>query len=386
MTIFAKMKDILKIHGYHFIFILSLLSLASLVAWWTVFIHNSIQVQRSLQYKSLESTLTLLSFKAGMDKAHAPEPGVLKEDSRFEIVPSISSAGNLSVLLLPYWPNYCLRPHPEKLQQIEAEFHRRKVMLIGESSVLIFVVFIATFFLYQYVQLERKTTREIKEFWSRLTHEIKTPITGIKAFLESLKNQSLRPEELPPYVEMALKQVQEQEKLAENILAGYHLRSVDAGLSLTHVSLKKYLYRILNSHPIHLSDAKVNLHFPEKKDVFVFADESALKVIFDNIADNAMKYASPGLVLTITVAARKNAAVVSFMDNGPGFPKESEKDVFRAYKFLGRNRFSSRSGSGMGLFISQQLARKMGGDLKAVPQAGKQGVLLQLFLNLPKRS
>lgn len=386
MTIFAKMKDLLKIHGYHFIFILSLLCLASLVAWWTVFIHNSIRVQRSLQYKSLESTLTLLSFRAGMDRAHPPEPGVLKEDTRFEIVPCNSTAGKLSVLLLPYWPGYFLRPQPAALQQIEAEFHRRKVMLIGESSVLIFVVFIATFFLYQYIQLERKTAHEVKELWGRLTHEIKTPITGIKAFLESLKNQSLRPEELPPYVDMALKQVQEQEKIAENILAGYHLRSVDASLTLTRVSLKEFLRRTLSSHPIRLSDAKAHFHFPEKKDVFVLADECALKVIFDNIADNAMKYASPGLVLTIAAETEKNAAVVSFLDNGPGFPKGREKDVFRAYKFLGRNRFSSQSGSGMGLFISQQLARKMGGDLKAVAQKGKQGVLLQLVLNLAKDS
>ncbi len=64
---------ILKAHGHHFIFILSILALGSLVVWWSIFIRNSIQQQRLYRYDKLETDLKFIAFKLGTDGSRQPD-------------------------------------------------------------------------------------------------------------------------------------------------------------------------------------------------------------------------------------------------------------------------------------------------------------------------
>jgi signal transduction histidine kinase len=361
-----SVRDFIKNHGHHFTFGLSILSMTLLIAWWSVFLHSSIKLHRSDQYRQIQLTLDIFSLKLGMDQNQSPEIGVLKQDERFEIV-SCQNPGTFSRSLAPRWGGYCIRVREAALAQIEEEFRRKKLMLAGESGLLFLLILLSIVFLYKFIQLERRSTREITEFWGRTTHEIKTPITGIKLFLQSLKNRSLDMNDLTPYVELALKQVDRQEQLAENILAGSHLRGKDAGLNMTAVNLEIYIQDYFH-HALHLANAAVNLDIGEKERgaVVVLADVSALKVILDNITENAVKYGPADLKLEVRLHAEGNRGQVTIADNGPGFPP--------GFK-------NKPQSTGLGLYISKKLAQKMGGDLKALDVAGKSGASFLLQLN-----
>ena len=68
-------------------------------------------------------------------------------------------------------------------------------------------IMISVIFLFKFVRLERRSLREMEEFWGRMSHEIKTPITGIRSLLESLKMGSVSQEKLPGFIDLALKQI-----------------------------------------------------------------------------------------------------------------------------------------------------------------------------------
>jgi signal transduction histidine kinase len=359
-------RDFVKNHGHHLTFGLSILSMALLIAWWSVFLHSSIKLHRSDQYRQIRLTLDFFSLKLGMDQSQSPEIGVLKQDDRFEIV-SCQNPGTFLRSLAPRWDGYCIRVREAALAQIEEEFRRKKLMLAGESGLLFLLILLSIVFLYKFIQVERRSSREITEFWGRTTHEIKTPITGIKLFLQSLKNRTLDMSDLTPYVDLALKQVDRQEQLAENILAGAHLREKDAGLKMAAVNLGKYIQDYFH-HALHLTQAAVNLDIGEEERgaVVVLADVSALKVILDNITENAVKHGPADLELQVRVHAEGNRAQVTIADNGPGFPP--------GFKI-------KRQSSGLGLYISRKLAQKMGGDLTALDAAGESGASLILQLN-----
>jgi len=381
MTI-QDIKRAVKAHGHHFIFGISILSIAALALWWTVFINNSIKQRRQSHYENLELRQHFISLKLGTEKTSPPELGLLKEDQRFEVVLCASKNQKLSSQLKPFWPDYCIQPLPSAFESIEQEFRKHRLMLIGESSLLMFLVLISSIFLYHYIQLEKRSTREVREFWGRLTHEIKTPITGIKAFLQSLKNRTLSLKESLPYVELALKQIDRQEKLAENVLAAQRLESTNLKLNLARINIGSFLDEFFDKHPLYLSGATAVIDFKNGKDLAVRADSHALKVIFGNITDNAIKYCPQGFRMDISVSKERKRAIIDIRDNGPGFPAYLRRDVFSAYKHLSRRLSSGGHGSGMGLYISKQLAKKMGGDLKAfVPQKGR-GVQLKLYLKL----
>jgi len=255
-------------------------------------------------------------------------------------------------------------------------------MLIGEASFFVLIILVSSFFLYRFIQLERRTALEVSRFWERSAHEIKTPITGIKAFLQNLKSQAYNTDELAPYVDLALKQVANQEQLANNIMSGYHLKSKDISVKLTVCELTAFLKDYFERSPLQFTQARIQLDFRSDRKVYVKADPTDLKVILDNIIDNAIKYCPSDLLLTVDIRAEKKKAIVTIADNGPGVPPEQVRNVFSAFKYLDEELPVKRRGAGFGLYISRQIAQHMGGDLRIISQGKGKGSRLLIDLNL----
>lgn len=386
----SKLPGILKRnvlrHSHHLIFMMSILSLTLLAAWWSVFINQSIEHHRSHHLENLKLSMDYISMRLGLDKENRPSTGIYETDNRFEVAPCSGTGTNFAKPLLPAWPGLCIKTRESVLTEIEQDFKRKKLMVAGESGVLVFVILLSSIFLYRFIKLERRSAGEVEEFWGRVTHEIKTPITGIKAFLQSLKNQSIDPAQLPLFVDMALKQVEKQEQLAENILAGYGLRSGKSNYlpRITGLNLNEWVRGYFDGHVLDLTDARVSLRMEPGKDLKVQADGNILRVILDNIVDNALKYCSPGLILEVEVLVKDKKAILSVTDNGPGFQPEFSERIFNAYKYSKSELPAAEHGSGMGLYISRRLAEKMGGRLTASSKGTGQGAEFQLFLNISR--
>lgn len=374
----------LKKRTHHLMFGLTIIALASLLTWWFFFIRDSIHLQQSIRVENLELKLDYYALSLGLEESVPPPVGVFERDDRFEVGICEAFGQGEGQRLFPLWPDLCIRVRPEVFESIEEESKSLNFMLIGESGLLVLIILITSIFLYRFIQLERRTTREIQKFWERSAHEIKTPITGIKAFLQNLKSQTYTLEELTPYVSMALTQVERQEQLAENLLSGYKLDAKRRGERLGDVELGLFLREYFERSALHLTDDVFHLDFKKEDFFHVRADAYGLRVILDNIVDNAMKYCSPGLELKIELRKEKNRAVVVLTDNGPGFSPEHRHNIFSAYRHLGSELPAGKRGTGIGLYISSQLARSMDGDLKAESEGKGQGSQFLLYLNLTK--
>lgn len=374
------LRNVIKNHGHHLIFGLSILSMTLLIAWWSVFLHNSIKLHRSDQYQKIRLSLDRYATQLGMETGQAPTTGSLEQDGRFEVVVD-KNPGVYSHPLIPYWGGYTLRAKKTTIAEIEAEFERKKLMLVGESGLLFLLILLSLIFLYKFIQLERRFTRQVTEFWGRTTHEIKTPITGIKLFLQSLKNRSLDMDNLMPYVELALKQVSRQEQLAENILAGSRLRDKDARLKIMPVNLGIYIKDYFHN-ALHLANAAVQLNIdPGAEEAAVSADPAALKVIMDNITENAVRYGPAALQLEVRVHADDVRSLIEITDNGPGFPEAHREHIFNSFNTSRHLSSPDYQVTGMGLYISRRLAQKMGGDLLVSESKSNRGASLSILLN-----
>lgn len=386
----------LKEHDYHFLFALAFLSLASLIVWWSVFIHRSIESQYRSQLRILSLQAELLAEKYGRNPQQ-PRLGTVPENPSFEIVKKRlgeKEAQNrldentleiASFPLLPLWAELWVQPVPSALYLIHKKHSSLRLMLTGEATVLILVLMISLIFLYQYMQLEKKSTQEIRSFWERAAHELKTPLSGIKLLLQTLAQQK-NAISFKPYLDLALEKIEEQEKRAEDLLSGFNLKMKDIRLYPQELDLTAFISQYFTFSPFQLSADQVVFSFDEKQPIRIKADPGALRIIFDHLIENALKYCSPGLRLKISQSRVKNKIVVRFQDNGPGFTPEQAKTIFVAFKHA----FSLRSdqgeprlkkvGSGMGLFIARELARKMGGDLRAFSKGPGKGAEFRLIL------
>jgi signal transduction histidine kinase len=372
----------LRRHGHHLVFGLCLASLALLLGWWTVFIRRAVLQEYDFHIANLKSEGRALALQIGHTRAGEPALGTYAGDDRFEIVPTDEEehAGTIAFRLSPWWSDYTLRPRPAYLQEVEDRFRSRIFMVLGEGAFLAFLVLVSSFMLYRLIRLERRSAMELHEFWGRITHEIKTPITGIKTFLQTLKTHRLSEEELRPLVDLALDQVERQQQLAHNILIGQRLERDMIGLNLEPVELGGFLRKFLEGHGVNLAGREVRLSFACPEDVAVLADPDAVHIILDNLVDNAIKYGGEALVLDIEVECDDDHAFIAFTDNGPGLDPRMVRNIFEAYRRLTDELPAGSHGTGMGLYISRKLARKMGGELTAFSEGPGRGTRFQLRL------
>lgn len=353
--------------------------MASLIAWWTVFIRSAILQERRLLMEGLRARGRVQALVLGRGREE-PRPGPCPGDGDLEIVRWENGASPYLFRLEPDWPRFAVRPRAQYIQSVERRFRSRSVMVAGEGSLLAILVLASSFMLYRLISVERRTARELREFWSRITHEIKTPITGLKAFLQTLKTHELSREELRALVDMALQQVERQQQLAQNVLIGQRLEKGMRDFPLEAVRLSPFIARFIESHALLLSGCRVEFDPAEGAGLVVRADPNSLHVILDNLTDNALKYGGDRPHIRIRLLAEEKRVGMEFCDRGAGFDPRLAANVFEAYKRLSHELPEGRHGTGLGLYIARGLARAMGGELAAESAGPGRGACFTLFL------
>jgi signal transduction histidine kinase len=336
-----------------------------------------------MNFEILRIEMHCLALQMDQDSLETISPGTLISDERFEIVSSQTPVVQPFVKLPPPADSFIMKPVPYVTAEIERKTRSLNFMLIGESAVLILIVIVSLLFLYRYIQLERKTTQAVHEFWARSAHQIKTPITGVKSFMQNLKNRAFSDDELDNYINMALSHVDKQERLAENILSGHLLITGPSESQNSCLELKPFLQKYF-THALHLSDIELQVDWDQFEKIKVRGNEESLKVVLDNITDNAVKYCSPDLILKLIIIGHPKHIHLGVCDNGPGFSGEQLPLIFEAYKNMEGSLPTQSRGSGIGLYLSRRLMRKMGGDLKAESRGPNEGACF--FVILPKSS
>jgi len=360
---------------------ISLLSLSLLITWWSVFIYRSIEDQAVQKRTILEYELGNIFHRMINDKDLPIALGDVGADHRFEVVDFISGKRSIFMKIPNCIPPLYLAVKKNVISGIEKGQQRQKLMVFGESGILAFVVLISIVFLFKFINLEKRSTLEMEEFWGRISHEIRTPIAGLKSFLESLKDGSISEEKLSGFIKLALIQVEKQERLAENILTGSSFKS-NIKLNMEEFDLDKFLNLYLHEHPLGLSDKKIEHNYSEGDNLIVHGDKYALKIILDNIINNAEKYSSDSLILSIKTMKTNKSGAVIIKDNGPGFTSDCARNIFRAYKHIKEELPKTLHGTGMGLYISRKLARRMGGDISASSDGEGKGAVFRVELSL----
>ncbi len=377
-----KIEQKFEKYGYHYFFVISLILLVLISIWWTVFINSSIEKLRAEKYKNLKKTLEYYALEICSYSNTSPKIGEFLKDKRFEIKRKSELNNEIQVPLCLKWNELILALKQTEFSEIERDYKSKKLMVSGESAVFLFVILISILYLYAFVKKEKRTTIEIREFFERITHEIKTPITGIKALLQSIKSGTINDKDLIIYTDLALKQINRQEKLSENILAGAYLKSKDKVPELEIINIENFIKKYFDTYSYLKSEIEISIIFLSNKNIEVYGDTYYLKVILDNLVDNAIKYSSEDLKLEVVLEESDTEVTIIIKDNGTGIDTETIEILFEAYRSTKSGSARKSQGSGIGLSISKDMSRKMGSDLKFRNRVGLKGA--EFYLSLKK--
>jgi len=227
------------------------------------------------------------------------------------------------------------------------------------------------------LQLEKeaaeRAARAKGEFLSRVSHELRTPLNAVLGFTELMRTD--RSEPLTRTQEQRARLVQEAGRgllaLINDILDFGAVDSDTEPLSGEPVRLAPVLQASLQQIEPMAREQQVRLgaDLPDAE-VCVLADARRLGQVFNNLLSNAIKYNRPGGEVQIACAREGDAVVVSVRDTGPGMSPAQVAQLFQPFNRLGAE-YSKVQGSGLGLVISRQLVKRMGGSLDVESAEGE---------------
>ena len=224
----------------------------------------------------------------------------------------------------------------------------------------------------------RKANAAIRSMLQITAHELKTPIAGLKALLQSLQLGSIPEPMKVSLLARGLDECNRLEHLTETVLA-YQRAVVQPTLKLEETLASTLVKRLLEHRKATF--ATENVAWTPGEEVLVKADPDAFRVVLENLLDNARKYGGGKVRLEEHVEGERYTLAVK--DEGIGFEAKDAKGLFEPWVRRQEHQVT-KHGSGLGLYLSRQLAVAMGGSSAHSPGPGK-GSTFSLTLKLAPR-
>ena len=216
-------------------------------------------------------------------------------------------------------------------------------------------------------------------FLSQVSHELRTPMTSVRSFAEILRDgDDLEPEQARRFVSIIHEESQRLTRLLDEILDVSVLENGQAQIVRVPVSLNATIEQALAATEPLMRRAGVQLIHAIGPDITVSADRDRLAQVLINVFSNAVKYGlgDPAAII-VQVRHTGQQVLVTIADNGPGIAADDQEKVFEKFTRLGNQTLAGSAG--LGLPISREIMRNLGGDLTLAPNGP--GASFRITLN-----
>ena len=223
------------------------------------------------------------------------------------------------------------------------------------------------------IELQKNNEQRKEEFISIASHELKTPITSVKASLQlvqRLNRTGASPDKVNLLMDKANKNLDKIVELLDDLMNDSKIQRGQLALHKTRFNLAAL---VDNCCDYVRFDKNHQLIVQGDKDLFVFADQSRIEQVMVNLINNAVKYAPQSKRIEISVDRDGENATVSVRDFGIGISPEKLPHIFDRYYRVASSE-TDFSGLGLGLYISSEIIKRHGGKMGVASKLGEGSV------------
>lgn len=221
--------------------------------------------------------------------------------------------------------------------------------------------------------IERMKSRDRNDFISLASHQLRTPATGVKQYigmvLEGFAGEV--PPSVRPFLVKAYESNDRQLSIVNDLL---QVAQLDAGTLKLHrrkTGLGSMLVNIVSEQSARFGQRGQHLEYraPEQE-VTIDADAERLRMVFDNLIDNAGKYTPEDKSVTVSLESQRDEAVISVEDEGVGIDAHDVDRIFEKFGRVENVRSEKVGGSGLGLYWAKQIVDLHDGSIEVESSPG----------------
>jgi len=296
-----------------------------------------------------------------------------------------TTSGNSLVLAyrqfpLP-WKLHVIQPELDALRQTA---QRENLLYGGLLAFITVLMFFGAFLLGRDISRESETTRLKMDFVHNISHELKTPLTLIRLYGETLqRKKNLSDKNRNESYEIITKESERLSHLINNVLDFSRIELGRKEFKFRSESLSQVVRETLDSYRYHLEKNGFTVNGDIDPDLPEMSfDAEAVASILVNLLSNAMKFSSDTKKITVRLFRRNRWAVLQVEDKGIGIAKQDQEKIFNKFYRVKLGDDLQIQGSGLGLTLVKHIAEAHGGTMEVESEPGK-GSVFSILLPLP---
>lgn len=212
-----------------------------------------------------------------------------------------------------------------------------------------------------------------REFVSNVSHELKTPLTTIQAYTETLLDGAINdPDNNRKFLERIDEQAERLHRLILDLLSLARIESAEEAYELVPVAIASTVKTCFDEHlPVAQAKSIALAAEPPTEEIVAWADDEGLLTVLNNLVDNAIKYTPAGGRVTVRWRVEGRRAVIEVQDTGIGISKPHQARVFERFYRVDKARSRELGGTGLGLSIVKHWAQVFGGSVEVASELGR---------------
>ena len=201
------------------------------------------------------------------------------------------------------------------------------------------------------IEREREQEKQRVEFFTAVSHELKTPIAIIKGQLEGMIYQVGEYKDRDTYLRRCMKTTNDMEALVKEILSAARMGGSDFHLERTDLDISQMLRKVCQQFRGRMEDKQMELRMDIQPEYHYQGDRRLMEKVFTNVIGNAVAYSPVGAVITVT----QKDEVFSVENTGVHIAEEDLERIFTPFYRVDKSRNRNSGGSGLGLYITKTI-------------------------------
>lgn len=211
-----------------------------------------------------------------------------------------------------------------------------------------------------------------REFVANVTHELKTPLTSISGFVETLQDGAAdNPEIRRKFLDIIAVEASRLKRLIDDILV---ISDIESGRELNtdrDLNVCEAVDEVIASIQPQIEKKRIRVETHYAYEIYIGGNRDRFKQMMMNLVENAVKYSEEGGRVTVSAEKRDGKAILRVRDEGIGIAEENLPRLFERFYRVDKSRSQKAGGTGLGLAIVKHIAGLFGGEVTVESQLGK---------------
>lgn len=255
-------------------------------------------------------------------------------------------------------------------------------VVLLEGCVLMLMILTGVYVIFIYWNKQARLNRLQSNFVSSVSHELKSPLASIQLYLETLKYQDVSQEEVREFVETMLTDTERLSGLIDNILESSRSDPKNIQSQFQPVDIGPFIREVVEGHQRQLKERQCEVSIEIMNRAYLNIDPRAMRMVFNNLIGNALRYSPKGTPLTIRVENDRKYCRIQFIDKGFGLNKKDIKKIFKKFYRVQDRETHHIEGAGLGLFISSEILKNHKGRIQVESEGSGKGSVFTVSLPL----